>query len=103
MTRTKNAKNKRDLPESLTLIKKSLDEMNKSIRFLSKVRDGQEEGFDNKDKVSASKTLVDLGKHFFNFAADKNLFKDEEQEVAQQKQEEKDKAITGQVFDFKKL
>ena len=103
MARTKGATNKKQLPESLDLIKKSLDEMSKSIRFLSKVRDGQEEGFDNKDKVSASKTLVDLGKHFFNFAEDKGYFKDEEQEVAQQKQEEKNKAVTGQLFDFKKL
>lgn len=107
MARTKGAINKnKKLPEALELITLSISEMEKSIKFLSKVRDGKlestEDGisYDNKDRLGAAKSLADLGKHYLSLADSKGWLSQEEEEIKEQKLEEKEKKETNSVFEF---
>lgn len=108
MARTKGAINKnKKLPEALELITKSISEMEKSITFLAKVRDGKLEkdengiSYDNKDRLNAAKSLADLGKHYMQMADNKGWLSEEDQEIREQKQEEKEKNSTGSIFQLK--
>lgn len=97
---------KRTIPTEKEIVDLSLSEMEESIKYLAKIRDGKTTDgavFDNKDKSSAAKTLVDVGKHLVKHASENKLFDDDrKKEAEEQEKKAEDLKLKDKIKEAKK-